>query len=386
MPKAIPVLKPVALPIARPAPPAGRKFPCPSCGAKLDFDPAARGLKCPYCAYEQKIEKGDSEEVAERDFNDYLDREEGLGKAIPGRSSEVRCTGCGAAVLLEDKVETDRCPFCATHLENKPEAAKGMIAPESLLPFQLDLRRARESFAEWLGNLWFAPTELKNIAALGQLAGIYLPYWTYDAMTHTGYTGERGIDTTHTETYSETDAQGRSVTRTRTVVHTDWYPASGEVRHFFDDVLICSSTSLPADLVGDLGDWDLKRLEPFRAEYLSGFKTERYAVGLKEGYKRSKSMMKAIIDRLVRRDIGGDHQRVHSQETTFSAVTFKPLLLPIWVAVYRYHEKTYQILVNGRSGKVAGYRPWSRWKIARLIGLILLALLAFVALIGWLKN
>ena len=92
--------------------------------------------------------------------------------------------------------------------------------------------------------------------------------------------------------------------------------------------------------------------------------------------------MKAIIDKLVRRDIGGDHQRVHSQESTFSAVTFKPLLLPIWVAVYRYHEKTFQILVNGRSGKVTGYRPWSKWKIARLVGLVLLGIIAVIVLVN----
>ncbi len=379
MPKAIPVLEPVELPVARPAPPPGRKFPCPSCGARLDFDPAARGLKCPYCHYEQKIEKGDEAEIAERDFGDYLDREESRGQAIPGRSSEVRCAGCGAAVLLEDKVETDECPFCATHLENKPEAVHAMIAPESVLPFEFDLRAARGSFTDWIGGLWFAPTELKTVAALGQLAGIYIPYWTYDAMTYTDYTGERGIDTTHTQTYSDTDAQGRSVTRTRTVVHTNWYPVSGEVRHFFDDVLICASTSLPEDLIDDLGNWDLKMLEPFRADYLSGFKTERYAVGLKAGFKRSKTIMKGIIDRLVRRDIGGDHQRVRTQDTTFSALTFKPLLLPIWVAVYRYHEKTFQILVNGRSGKVTGYRPWSKWKIARLVVLAIIAVIVLVS-------
>src|SRR5207344_1224993 len=31
------------------APPAGRQFPCGNCGARLDFDPAARSLKCPFC-------------------------------------------------------------------------------------------------------------------------------------------------------------------------------------------------------------------------------------------------------------------------------------------------------------------------------------------------
>src|SRR4051812_32799104 len=99
MPDQIPVAKPVNR-----EPPAGRKFPCPSCGARLDFDPSVRGLKCPYCGFEQKIERSESEEIAEKAYADYMDREEAGGKAIPGRSSETRCPGCGAVVLLEDKV------------------------------------------------------------------------------------------------------------------------------------------------------------------------------------------------------------------------------------------------------------------------------------------
>ena len=45
----------------------GRKFPCPGCGAKLDFNPAQRALKCPYCGYAETIDPA-SEEVLLR-FN-----------------------------------------------------------------------------------------------------------------------------------------------------------------------------------------------------------------------------------------------------------------------------------------------------------------------------
>ena len=161
----IPVARPVKKePVVTKAPPAGRKFACSSCGARLDFDPSSRGLKCPYCGFEQKIERGDSAEIAERDYADYLDREEANGRAIPGRASETRCPGCGANVLLEDNVATDKCPFCATHLDTQPEAAKAMIPPESLLPFAVDLREARNAFTAWLGSLWLAPNALRKLA------------------------------------------------------------------------------------------------------------------------------------------------------------------------------------------------------------------------------
>jgi DNA-directed RNA polymerase subunit RPC12/RpoP len=366
------------------APPAGKLFPCLKCGAKVEFDPRSRSLKCPYCGYESTIaEPGGDAEVHERDFNEYLRKlESGKGDAIAGRSTQVRCTGCGAMVLLEDKVVTDKCPFCSTHLENKPESVEGMLPPESLIPFGVDLRGARDSFDKWLKGLWFAPNLLKKVADLGQLAGVYIPYWTYDAMTYTHYHGMRGDDYIDTETYTERDAQGNNVTKTRTVTRTNWYPVSGQVQHFFDDVLVCGSKSVPDKLVQGMEPWGLTDLEPFKAEFLAGLKTERYALGLEEGLGVAKQLMEPTIAQLIRQDIGGNHQIISGQQTQYMAITFKHCLLPVWVANYRYQEKLFHILVNGRSGKVSGERPYSFWKIAGLVAAILIVIGIIVALVS----
>jgi predicted RNA-binding Zn-ribbon protein involved in translation (DUF1610 family) len=355
------------------APPKGKLFPCEQCGARVEFDPRTRSLKCPYCGHETKVEDLDAE-VQERNFNEYASKiVKGQARGIAGRSSQTRCSGCGAMVLLEDKVVTDECPFCGTHLENKPEAVEGMLSPESLIPFRLDLRDARESFTKWLYGLWFAPTKLKLLALLGKLNGVYVPYWTYDAMTYTRYSGMRGDNYTTTETY--TDSQGR--TQTRTVVRTRWWPVSGEVQHFFDDVLVCGSRSIPPHLNRGLQPWSTGELEPFQDQFLAGLKTERYAVDLKDGLIIAKRLMEPTIMQLIREDIGGDHQQIHSTDTRYLGITFKHCLLPVWVANYRYHEKLFQILINGRTGKVSGERPYSWWKIGALV----LAILAVVALI-----
>jgi hypothetical protein len=276
-------------------------------------------------------------------------------------------------ILLEDKLVTDKCPYCATHLENKPESAEAMIAPESLLPFGMEQRKARAEFEKWIDGLWFAPNELKKLADLGQFSGVYVPFWTYDSMTYSDYTGQRGDDYTTTETYVETDSDGNQHTRTRTVVHTNWTWVSGQVQHFFDDVLICASKSLPLDLVDALTPWDMESLTPFKPDYLSGFKTERYAVGLEDGFSSAKVIMDGAIRRLVQEDIGGDHQQISTVETRHLGVTFKHLLLPIWIASYRYREQLYQIIVNARTGEVQGRRPYSVWKIASLAIAIILA-------------
>ena len=368
-------------PVLSKAPPEGKRFPCVQCGAKVEFNARTRSLKCPYCGHETRIEDGNGE-VLERDFKEYLRKiEDDSGTTIVGRSSQVRCTGCGATVLLEDRVVTENCPFCGTHLENIPESAQGMIPPESLVPFAVDLRAAREAFEQWLHGLWFAPTELKQVANLGQLVGVYVPYWTYDAMTYTRYHGLRGDDYQITETYTERDPRGNLVTRTRTVTRTRWTPVSGEVQHFFDDVLVCASMSVPDHLVTKLEPWPLQKLEPFRSEFLAGLKTERYALGLQEGLEVAKELMEPTIISLIYDDIGGDHQRIIDKSTRYRGITFKHCLLPVWIAHYRYHEKLYQILINGYTGKVAGERPWSWWKILRLVAIIALVIGAIIALV-----
>jgi DNA-directed RNA polymerase subunit RPC12/RpoP len=365
------------------APPAGRKFPCPQCGARLDFDPAAQGLSCPFCGFHEEIQ-ADTGEVVERDYFKYLDKlsEAGSGiKAIADHVNEVKCDGCGATVILEDKVRTEQCPFCHTHLEGKPTPVEGLIEPESVLPFAVDLRAAREKFTEWLGSLWFAPSELTKIANLGQLTGVYVPYWTYDSMTYTQYEGQRGDNYTDYETVTVRDGDGNMRTERRPITRIAWTPVRGEIQHFFDDVLVCGSKSLPPDLIEGLEPWDLPELTSFQSSYLSSFKTERYAVGLQDGLKVAKTLIEPVIVKLVREDIGGDHQQISSKRTKYSAITFKHTLLPVWVAVYRYHEQVFQILVNGRTGKVVGKRPWSAWKIIRLV-LLILALILMVVVIA----
>jgi hypothetical protein len=91
-------------------------------------------------------------------------------------------------------------------------------------------------------------------------------------------------------------------------------------------------------------------------------------------------MAAAIRDDVVR-DIGGDHQRVHRVETRHEGVTFKHVLLPVWLAAYRYRDRTFRFVVNARTGEVQGERPWSWVKIALavLAGLALLLLVISLA-------
>jgi hypothetical protein len=136
------------------------------------------------------------------------------------------------------------------------------------------------------------------------------------------------------------------------------------VARFFDDVLVLGSRSLPKTFTDALAPWDLAALEPYAPEYLAGFRAEGYAVSLEEGFVEARQIMDATIRRDIRFDIGGDRQRIHSVDTDIRDVTFKHILLPVWLAAYKYRGQTYRFVVNGRTGKVQGERPYSAIKIA----------------------
>ena len=68
-------------------------------------------------------------------------------------------------------------------------------------------------------------------------------------------------------------------------------------------------------------------------------------------------------------------------ETDISDVTFKHILLPVWMAAYKFRGESYRFVVNGQTGRVQGERPWSFWKIAFavLLGLCVAGALGYAA-------
>jgi len=343
---------------------------CKNCGANLKFAPGAQSLNCQYCNTNNPIEV-EKTEIIENDFNKFF--EENLPTTEQVTISTVKCTSCGAATTLAPNVASSNCPYCDTPLVVKNASNNKIIKPKYILPFKIERDSAKNSFVKWVGGLWFAPNKLKQYAthSAERLKGVYMPYWTYDTNTVSDYSGLRGEHYYVTETYRDSNGN----TQTRSVQRTAWYPASGTVRNTFDDVLICASHSLPAKLVNELEPWDLPALVSYDDKFLAGFVTESYQTELKQGFEEAKKRMASKIESSVRSDIGGDTQQVHSINSQYNDITFKHILLPLWISAYKFNDKTYRFTINARTGEVQGERPYSAWKI-------FFAVLAGLAIIG----
>jgi hypothetical protein len=249
--------------------------------------------------------------------------------------------------------------------------AANRITTDTLLPFLVEERIARQKLAEWVRSRWFAPNEFLRKGVEGKFSGSYLPYWTFDSLTANRYVGERG------EYYYVTVGSGKNRRRER---RTRWYPASGDFQRFFDDVLTLASRGLSREMMRELEPWPLDRCVPFNQEMLAGFLARTYEIELDEGFQDAKRRIDEAIEADVRSRIGGDTQRIHDIRTHYGAITFKHLLLPVWLLAYKYHETVYQTMINATTGEVQGDRPYSWVKItlAVICGLIVAGILALV--------
>lgn len=363
------------------APDKIHRYPCPACGANLLYEPKDGFLSCPYCGHKEAI-PASAEQVQERSFEQYLQIRPDQLAQLAANALEVQCQSCGATVTFTPPEVARQCDFCGVQIVAQAKSADPILAPEGVLPFRVTQQDANSGLRQWLQSRWFAPNALKQFARPDAINGVYLPFWTYDANTTSYYTGQRGEHYYVTQTYSETDSQGKQVTRTRQVRHTRWHAASGMVTRWFDDMLVPATLSLPQNRLESLEPWDLAELKRYDPAFLSGFRAQRYQVDLPQGFERVKEIAKGVIEGDVRQAIGGDEQRVHNISTHYSGITFKHLLLPVYAGAYRFNQKIFQIVVNGRTGEIQGDRPYSFWKIALLVASIVFILIVLVLLLG----
>lgn len=355
-------------------PEEGRVFPCQQCGASLRFAPTVGRLACPNCGTVNDLPtvapSARASAYEELDYEAHLRRQVGNEPVISRQL--VVCPQCGAQTQFDDHVVASVCAFCATPLVAASAQATRQIQPRGVVPFALEPKGAQQLFRQWIQGRWFAPNALKALVQSAQgVRGVYLPCWTFDAQTHSSYSGMRGVDRIVQETRRDND--GREVTVSRTI--TDWYPASGHVSVAFDDTLVSASRSIPEHLTKVLHGWKIDGMHPYSDDFVAGFTVEAYQLALEPAFGEARTIFANAIESAARADIGGNHQRVDAVSTSYDAVTFKHILLPTWIASYNYGGEVYRVVVNGQTGEVVGDRPWSPWKIG-------FAVLAAVVLIG----
>jgi len=361
-----------APPPAAPAKPAGpQQYPCKNCGARLEFAPGSTSMKCPYCGTENAIAV-EAKPILEHKIEELqamTASQQATGFGTQTRS--FKCRNCSATSTIPGNVQATRCPFCGSNVVFEQPANPNNVRPESVLPFQINADGATQKFRNWLRTRWLAPGALKKMAQLAKIDGMYAPFFTYDAQADSDWWGEAG------HYYYETVRRGNQSVQERRV---RWESRSGHHAQFYDDVLICASTGLPERIVTKAYPFHLNALVPYNPQFLAGFAAEEYSVDPRHGWEKAKGQVTQSEQRECSKALDGDTQRGLRVNTQLSRITWKHMLLPLYVAAYMFGAKTYRFVVNGQTGEVQGEAPISWAKVAAIVGVAVVVILAFLKL------
>lgn len=358
-----------------------RTYPCPSCGAQLEFMPGTQNLVCRSCGRLEAITPPQGE-IQMHELGPAMAQIRHAANqqtaTLAGVAKEVVCQNCGGRTLFEGSVTTTRCPYCASVIaRDDVQAAPDRFPADGVIPMQIDSKTANTLINQWINSRWFAPTEFKKYREVGAFTSLYASYFVYDAQSTTEYRGQRGIE--YTVTVGSGDGQHEEI-------RVNWYPVSGVVENSFDDVPALANTGLDEKRVRELEPWPTQHAQPYQAEYMAGHATRTYDLDAEQAFVEARSKMEPEIDRTIRYDIGGDRQQVNWRNINFNTIAFKYLLLPMWLLTVVYEGRPFQVFINGVTGEVQGQRPWSKVKIAFASIAALLVIIAIVALIVMAKK
>ena len=337
---------------------------CPSCSAKIDFDPKEQLWHCDYCGSkftleEMKKYKNASNEKA----NEVLKKE----KELKGFSN-FHCKNCGAEILADETTTATFCVYCGSTAILKEKIDDGR-APDLIIPFKNTKDVAAKSFTKLTKNKPLMPRKFKDIKNIDKISGVYIPFWAFDVESDGDITFAC-TDTMHwsDSRYSYTKVSNFDVTIN---THLD-----------FSKVLADGSSRFDDDLMDSLEPFNFKDLVDYNHAYLSGFLAEKYDVLEDGGFNRaSDRCLKTCID-MSRGRCGHQTNIVKNNAVSMKKINSYYIMLPVWMVNIIYNNKTYTFAVNGQTGKMVGNIPIG--KKETIIWSILIFIILFV--IGYLFN
>lgn len=334
---------------------------CPNCGNNLKFNPETQNLYCEYCDSVVDFDKDSN--YQELSIDSVIDDQQTWDTT----AKMYYCENCNAKVVLSKSETAGLCPFCGTaHVVSLDELPG--IKPNVVVPFSVSLNSATDSLKKWANKKAFAPTKFKKKISPQEIKGVYMPCYTFDSNTSSVYAGKIGIHRT------KTVGSGKN---RRTVTYTEWRYISGSLDHFFDDVTISASEGFTQKELKSMGGYAAENNKVYEDKYLLGYMAYAGDKPLEPCWNEAKDVIDASIRRLILSRYCYDTVAYLNVSTTHQNVTYKYVMVPIYVGNYKYRDKTYRFMINGTTAKTTGKAPVSPF---RVLGAVLFGIAVAVGL------
>jgi hypothetical protein len=132
-------------------------------------------------------------------------------------------------------------------------------------------------------------------------------------------------------------------------------------------------------------DWPSSESVGLRPEYLLGAMAASYRTAPRAAYSLVDKAVTKDASARTRRDIGGDKQRINSVCIEYEHLDLSYVLAPIWTSSYYDQGRTFNVRVNGRTGKTTGEYPKSKPRVIGTATVVAAAIGALLTL-GIMSN
>jgi predicted RNA-binding Zn-ribbon protein involved in translation (DUF1610 family) len=290
---------------------------------------------------------------------------QGIAREVESSTQQIasvlsfQCDQCGASMSYDASAKQLRCPFCGSEkLHSRPNART--LKPRSVVPFRVNRDHVDGLLREWLGKGFWRPNDASEQSVISKATPVYVPFWVFSAEAETAWTAD--------------------TSRVPIGARGTWRPISGTTHRSYRGVLVGASGTLTPMEIREIAPFDLSESVDPESLDLLNVVVEEFRVTRRDARAIAKGTIDQIVAEEVRQQIDGSirNLRVNVRTQDMSSV---PVLLPVWIMVYRYKEKSFRVLVNGQTSEVYGIAPFSNTKlmfvIAGVFALVLL-IIAFV--------
>ncbi len=325
---------------------------CPACGAEMVFSPKTQGLECPYCGCDKEIDlTRRSNEIA---FAELINQRNG---EWGGETHVFRCNNCGAKEVIDRTDIAKECSFCGTTNVTQVEELSG-LRPNGVVPFAIDVATAVKNVVAWAKKKWFAPRAFKKSVKPEKVKGTYMPAFTFDTYTYTSYVGRLGKYYTKTRVVNG---------KTKTYRELRYFSISGDLETAFDDVLVQAGKRISQRDIEKLSPFHTNQSNAYSSEFLHGYTAQSNEKSGEECWAEARAIIDEEIKRRILSRYDYDVVDSFSPRTSCTNVTFKYLLLPVYVGHCNWKNKLYNFFVNGKNGRVTGKTPVSALKVTLVV-------------------
>lgn len=325
---------------------------CPGCGGKLLFDPALGKLKCEYCA----------SVYTSREVN-RLWREKEAAASGPETQPELSavdgllsytCSTCGAKLMADKNTAVMRCPYCGNETL-APAQFSGGLRPEFIIPFSYTKEQAEQKYLEFYEKRFLLPGSFRNKSHVEEIQGVYVPFFLYD--------GRVTVDGEYVA--SDKSGSGDGANEVSITLATFQVERRGYLD--YKKVPADASRRMEDALMDSIEPYEMGGLKPFALSYLPGFLAERYDVPEEECRKRAHGRIEASVKSQVNATI--DYDGISERNETFSYEGERShyALLPVWLLVTKWKNKTCKFALNAQTGKMVGDLPVSFGKMLAVL-------------------